>query len=270
MIKDAYTEIDGIKVFHQDITEDNEDYNAEGLDGHYAVEKEHFWFVSRREFIVECFKRNIPQSAKIIEIGAGTGNVARELIASGYSDFSVGEMHMNGLRYAKSYGIEDCYQFDLLRTPFEKEFDVVCMFDVLEHIEDESLALCRVNESLKSGGMLMLTLPAHMWLWSAVDDASFHKRRYTKKHLKKVLYDAGFELVEMRYFFKFLVPMLLVRSLLNAGKRGEDINSVNTGSYISSLPNKILLALMRFENSLGRLVPDLFGGSLYAAARKKD
>ena len=85
---------------------------------------------------------------KIIEIGTGTGNVSRYLQNNGYKNISVGEMHLSGLKYAKDYGIKECYQFNLLDTPFEDEFDAVCMFDVLEHIKKDDLALQNVNKSV--------------------------------------------------------------------------------------------------------------------------
>ena len=61
---------------------------------------------------MQNIKRYISKDKKIIEIGAGTGNVSRDLQQHGYNNISVGEMHINGLKYAKNYGIKDCYQFD--------------------------------------------------------------------------------------------------------------------------------------------------------------
>ena len=151
MIIRTSKEYDGIKIFDE-VDENHCDYNAKGLDNLYAQEEKHFWFIARKEFILQNFKKYIKKNDKIIEIGAGTGNVSRYIKNNGYKNISVGEMHLNGLKYAKSYGMEDCYQFNLLDTPFENEFDVVSMFDVLEHIEDDSLALMNVYKSLNGGG----------------------------------------------------------------------------------------------------------------------
>ena len=105
--------------------------------------------MARKNFILQNFKKYIDRNSKIIEIGAGTGNVSRNLQQNGYENISVGEMHLNGLKYAKSYGMKDCYQFDLLDTPFENEFDVVCMFDILEHIPNDNEALKKYYSDYK-------------------------------------------------------------------------------------------------------------------------
>ena len=122
-------------------------------------------------------------SEKLIEIGAGTGNVSRYFVSNGYKRISVGEMHLRGLRLAKGYGIKECYQFNLLDTPFEDEFNACFMFDVLEHIKGDDFALQNVNKSLHKSGKIVLTVPSHMWLWNRSDAIAGHKRRYTKKEL---------------------------------------------------------------------------------------
>jgi len=263
---EKYQIIDGIKVFHQDISENNEDYNAEGLDLLFRFESRHFWFVARREYIVKQFLKYISKNNKIIEIGAGTGSVARELMKNGYRNFAVGEMHMNGLRYARNYGIEECFQFDILRAPFEREFDVVCMFDVLEHIPDEKTALENVNKMLKSDGRIVLTLPAHMWLWSAVDEISGHKRRYNRKDLNALLENSGFEVETTRYFFTSIIPLLFMRTIMN--KRNDSDKKPESGAEIDGLLNSLLLMTTRAEIKLSGLIPNIFGGSLFAVAKK--
>lgn len=272
MLLEKYKEEDGIRIFHNDIDVDHLDYNSQGLDNLYREEERHFWFIARKEYIFQQMRAVIGYSSKIIEIGAGTGNVSRYLQAKGYSNIAVGEMHSNGLKYAKSsYGIDECYQFDLLRTPFEDEFEGVCIFDVLEHIEDDSLALENIHKMLKNNGQIVLTVPAHKWLWNRDDVIAGHKRRYTKKELVLKLQNAGFSIEITKYFFITIVPFLWLRTLLNKDRK----NNVNPEEYASDFSmnpmiNKTLLLISRIENKLNKFLPNWFGGSLLIIARKND
>jgi 2-polyprenyl-3-methyl-5-hydroxy-6-metoxy-1,4-benzoquinol methylase len=269
MITKVYEEIDNIKIFDKKIVENHSDYNAKGLDNLFKAENKHFWFITRKEFILQEMKSIIDMSDNIIEIGAGTGNVARYLKENNYTNISVGEMHLNGLKYAKDYGIANCYQFNLLDTPFENEFDTVCMFDVLEHIEDDNLALQNIYTSLNDNGKVILTVPSHMWLWNRSDTIAGHKVRYTKNGLIQKLKNNGFEIVTARYFFISIVAFLYLRTVLNKDDK-SDVKEEEYGNDISINPimNNILLFMSRLENKINRYLPNIFGGSLFIIARK--
>jgi 2-polyprenyl-3-methyl-5-hydroxy-6-metoxy-1,4-benzoquinol methylase len=270
MITRDYIEQDNIKIFDPNISKNHLDYNALGLDNLYAQEERHFWFITRKEFIFKNIQKYVNKSKKIIEIGAGTGNVSRYLKINGYKDISVGEMHLNGLRYAKSYGISECYQFNLLDSPFKDEFDVICLFDVLEHIENDGLALQNACKSLKNSGYLVLTVPAHMWLWNRSDVVAGHKVRYTKKQLIKKLKANNFDILRARYFFMSIVPLLFLRTILKRDlgrqiKREEYKQNVS----INPIINTILLFISRLENKINPYLVNFFGGSLLVIAKKK-
>lgn len=270
MIIKEYKEVDGIKIFHENMDESHEDYNAKGLDNLYLQEEKHFWFIARKEFILQNAHKYIKPEDKIIEIGAGTGNVARYLQKNGYKDISVGEMHLNGLKYAQSYGMKACYQFDLLDGPFENEFDTVCMFDVLEHIPNDNIALQNVYKMLKYDGKIVLTVPSHMWLWNRDDAIAGHKIRYTKKELVKRLEQNGFEVLSARYFFMAITPLLFLRRVLNKDDGSKVKNEeYNSDISMNSTLSKILLFISRVENKLNKFLPNWFGGSLFIIARKK-
>jgi len=257
-----------IYVFSPEITKDHEDYNVAGLDILYAAEEKHFWFIARKQRIINVFKKYVQKHETVLEIGAGTGNVSRALQQAGY-DVSVGEMHLNGLRYAQSYGIKNCYQFDLFEPPFSEHFDVIGMFDVLEHLQEDVLAMQCVQSMLKPNGRVVLTVPAHQWLWNRDDAIASHKRRYTLKQLKIIMEKAGFEVVHGRYFFVPILPLLLLRRILNADnkipvtkkERHQEIN-------INSLINRILQKISLLENKFASWIPNLAGGSIILVARK--
>jgi len=270
MITQSYKEIDGVKLFHADIDEKHTDYNAQGLNDLFEAEERHFWFLARKEFIFQHMKNLVPYGAKIIEIGAGTGNVSKFLMKQGYSHVAIGEMHSNGLKYAQSYGIEECYQFDLLNTPFEDEFEAVCMFDVLEHIANDKQALMNASKMLVVGGTLVLTVPAHEWLWSFEDDIANHKRRYTKGDLLSKLNDAGFEVEISRYFFMAIVPLLWLRIFMDKKKREALISNDSLGGFsINPILNWVLYNVSKIENRVNKFIPNCFGGSLLFVARRK-
>ena len=272
MIVRDYKNINDILIFDEDIAEGHiEDYPQGGLDNLYQAEEFYFWFLARKEFLARRFQRYVLKNSSILEVGAGTGNVARYLMAQGYHQISAGDTDAKGLEYAKGYGVKALYKFDLLKPPFKDEFDVVNMFDVLEHIDDDGQALLSVYQMLKpDSGKIFLTVPAHAWLWNQSDRDARHKRRYTKGMLQEKLQKAGFVIGEVRYFFVLLTPLFLLRKLCSPDLRPETHrDSTSFAIKIHPALNKILLALCRFENRIIDVLPNMFGGSLFAYAYKK-
>jgi SAM-dependent methyltransferase len=259
----------GIILFDREILPDHEDYKSEGLDSLYRYEREHPWFQRRVKIIERAFADHVEKSEEILEVGAGTGHTALALRDAGYRNLSIGEIHKNGLLYAKQYGLEKLYQFDLRSPPFRDHFDVVALFDVLEHIQDAELAVRSIHDMLRQGGRVILTVPAHRWLWSRIDELSGHHRRYNRKGLATLLIAAGFEILESRYFFTALVPSLLARSFLSrnatweTGESGCGLEVSRFGKLILRLatgPGEFLLYPLRHVT----------GGSLLAVARRID
>ena len=192
------------------------------------------------------------------------------ILTPGYKKISVGEMHLSGLKYAKNYGMKECYQFNLLNTPFENEFDTICMFDVLEHIKEDDLAIKNMHKMLKKDGVIILSVPSHMWLWNRADTIAGHKTRYTKKKLIDKFQANGFEIVKAKYFFMAITPLLYLRAILNKDDK-SNIKNEEFSNDISMNPllSNILLFVSRIENKISSFLPNLFGGSLFVIVRKK-
>ena len=114
-------------------------------------------------------------------------------------------------------------EVDARRLPFEAEFDVVGAFDVLEHIEEDERALIEMHAALRPGGGLVVTVPQHPALWSAVDEYSRHVRRYRRSELLTKLRDSGFEVIHWTSFVSLLLPA--ARPLATALSRQEGFRS---------------------------------------------
>lgn len=259
---------DGSVFFHPDIDEHFNDYDASGLDILFQAENTHFWFNNRKKIILELFNKYIGKSDKIIEIGAGTGNVARMLLEKGYQ-VSVGEIHSTGIEYAKNYGIHERYQFDLMRCPFKEHFDVVGMFDVLEHIEYDHKALENVNQMLKPNGKVVITVPAHMWLWSREDKIAHHKKRYELHQITKLFNDNNFRVIEAKNFFVTILPLLYLRTITHRDNQKEvSKDEYNKSIKVNSIVNKVLDILLSIEKSLLKNYKPSIGGSIILIAQK--
>ena len=257
----------GIVLFDPDAADDHEDYKPEGLDALYSYERQHPWFRHRLKIIQKAFAAHVGNAEDILEVGAGTGHTARAILQDGYRNLSVGEMHKNGLLYARRYGLEELYQFDLRSPPFREHFDVVALFDVLEHIPDDELALRNIHNMLRPGGRVILTVPAHRWLWSRIDELSGHHRRYNRNGLASLFASAGFEVLESRYFFTALVPGLLARSFLSRNATRETVES-GCGLKVSRLGNLFLGLATGPGDFLLSPLRNITGGSLLAVARR--
>jgi len=258
-----YPIIDNVPYFknYVDAKEyDLAEYTVE-IDKIANAEKEHFWFKSRRNLILQIFNKFISKKDKVIEIGAGTGSIARMLSDNGY-DISIGEIHPNGIQYALKNNNQklSIYQFDIMQNPFMEHFDVVGLFDVLEHIEDDKLAIYNISKMLKRGGKIVLTVPAHMWLWCEEDEISNHFKRYELNSLKQLLKEEGFSIKYASNFFISIVPLLYLRT---KSKSSADIK-------INPIINFILSMVSNVENKILNSIVSKVGGSIIIVAEKNN
>lgn len=260
---------DGVLVFDSHLDKSFSTYEAHHLEALALAEETHFWFQRRRDKICETFQRYVPKAAKILEIGGGTGFVAAKLNELGFS-IEMADIHSNGLRHAQKKSISRLFQFDLFHPPFAEEFDVVCLFDVLEHLRDPLKALKCLKSMLKPNGMIILTVPAHQWLWSREDCVAGHERRFTKQTLKELFFASGFQPVHMRYFFSAILPFLLLRRWIKRDDRSPLKPDEIFEPKMHPLFNRLFDLATRTEFYLDRFLPNFAGGSLLAVVKLSD
>jgi SAM-dependent methyltransferase len=234
-----------------------------------GLAERHFWFRSRNEFILWALRKWFVPEGKFLEIGCGTAFVlfALERAMPGLELYG-SEIDSNGLKQASRHlKKEQLFQMDARRIPYWQEFDLIGMFDVLEHIPEDETVLSQVHSALKPGGGLILTVPQHAFLWSYVDEISHHMRRYKRADLVAKVRNAGFEVLGSTSFVSLLMPALLVSRI---GKK--EVNaSFDPDKELKIHPwiNAVLGLVLRLERQLIRMgVRFPFGGSLILAARK--
>jgi SAM-dependent methyltransferase len=207
-----------------------------------AVEDRHWWYVGRRRIIETVLAGlTLPAGAQILEVGCGTGGNL-ELLAR-YGQVLACEPDPGARRLAARRGIVDPEPGGLPHAlPFAgRRFDLICMFDVLEHVDEDTESVKAVQGRLAPGGFLLVTVPAYRWLWSYHDIQHHHKRRYTRRELVELLRQSGFIVRRATYFNTFLMPAVVgVRFLRRALRLGEGNDEAMPPRFLNAVLTRIL------------------------------
>lgn len=183
----------------------------------------HWWYVARRDILADYIARYVqpPKDARILEIGCGTGHNLPMLGAFGTVDaieIDEAARTVASARLGRQVGSAPLPE---LTGVAEGQYDLIAVLDVVEHVEDDVAALAGMAKRLKPGGKILITVPAHQWMWSAHDVVNHHKRRYSKASLTAALAKAGLKWRKLRWFNSLLFPAAVAARV--AGKlTGKD------------------------------------------------
>jgi 2-polyprenyl-3-methyl-5-hydroxy-6-metoxy-1,4-benzoquinol methylase len=245
-----------------------------------VVEDKHFWFRTRNQVIRALIQQIIPKFSPgywVLEVGCGTGNVLRELSKTCLQGLVVGiDLYFGGLKFARDRVTSPLVQADLHAMPFEARFNLIGLFDVIEHIPNDEEILEHLKSMIVPGGYLFLTVPAHPSLWSYFDEGSHHCRRYKRAELERKLKSAGFKIDFVTYYMALIFPLVWLARKLNEVINGNKSLSIEqatsltlTEFKITPLVNPLLTWLLGWETKiLARRHKLPFGTSLLALAQK--
>ncbi|CAA0111797.1 Ubiquinone biosynthesis O-methyltransferase [Halioglobus japonicus] len=198
----------------------------------------------------------------IAEVGAGIGNFSEFLLDAGARRLSAFEPSSNmypvlAEKYAQVSNV-DTYNafFEDESENFAGSLDAVAYINVLEHIEDDRLALQHAHNTLNANGHLLIFVPALKFLYSDLDKKGGHFRRYSKRELTDVVTSAGFRIESCRYFDVMgIIPWYIAFVLLKQ----------TTSSSNVTLYDRIVVPVMRRVESV--ITPPI-GKNLLLVARK--
>lgn len=245
-----------------------------------AAEERHFWFRVRNR-IIETLARQVTADFKpgfrALEVGCGTGNVLRVLVAACPQGTVIGmDFFGEALSWARRRVSGPLLQADVRTPPFRVQFELIGLFDVLEHLADDGQALRDLHALLGEGGVLLLTVPAHASLWSYWDEACQHYRRYASHELQDKLTATGYRVEYLTPFMAPLLPLMwLKRRLAPAVHRGT-VGGTQRGRELAARELRIIPGVNTLLEWI--LVPEValiarrcrlpIGTSLLAVARK--
>ena len=190
---------------------------------------EHFWIQRRFRVLQMLAGKSIREARELAEIGCGNGLLQKQI--EGNYERSVTGLDLNEYALTRNVSTRSrvcCYDI-LDRNPkLEGSFDVIFLFDVLEHIRDEASFLDALLFHLAPGGRLIVNVPAGSWAFSAYDRVAGHVRRYSIASLSTTADGNVLDITAWTYWGLPLVPTLAVRKLWLAIQRNQD-SIVRTG-----------------------------------------
>jgi SAM-dependent methyltransferase len=243
---------------------------------YYHLERSHWWFTARLDILEARIQRLLgrKKEARILNAGVATGATTEMLSKYGI---------VTSLEYDS-----DCCDFlrtrlgmevtcgSLTNLPYEDDsFDLVCAFDVIEHIEDDLAALREIRRVLKPKGKYCITVPAYQFLWSEHDEINHHFRRYTKKMLNRRIKEAPLAIDYSGYFNFWLFPPIagvrLLHRLTSKKNTSEapksDFQRMNRQSFADRVFKGIFRSEKRLLNA-GLRLP--YGISLLTEGHRSD
>lgn len=146
----------------------------------------------------------------ILEVGSGIGNISQFFIENNLS-ITLSDIRTNYLEALKkrfpSFNTNKIILFDLVDPDFDSKyshlfesFDSIFALNVVEHIEQDALAISNCRKLLKKGGNLIILLPAYQSLYNRFDKELEHYKRYDRSSLNELFIKSDYKILKSHYF----------------------------------------------------------------------
>lgn len=282
--EEYFVKEDGIHVPTRPLSHRDEEYDSSGFETLLRMQRRHFWYCGRHLFLLKVLAREVAKlgsgrkDLRAIDLGGGTGGwleYLHEQAPNLLQELALGDSSLDALKLAEPVvgGFARRYQVDLLDLPWEQEWDVVFLLDVLEHLPDDALAVRQVKKCLRPGGLLVATTPALNSFWSYNDELAHHQRRYDRNDYRRLAQRTEMNLLRTEYFMFFLSPLLFCSRVFGrppGSATAEQLKAHMERTHrVPAAPvNGLLKAVFSSEAFLANRCPLPWGTSILAVFRK--
>lgn len=231
-----------------------------------ALQQTHFWFVGRLRLVAALAADDLRQPQRVVDVGCGAGGTLRWLLDGGHDAVGVDSSPASLEHAARLVPADILHRGDALHLPFsDASFDGVLLLDVLEHLDDGT-ALTEARRVLRPGGWLLVSVPAHGWLWSVRDHDAGHRRRYSRPALVRAVVRGGFVVERVTYYQCALFPVLAAGRL--ATRRVGGSRHRDREERLPAALNRALVRVGSIEAAIAARVGLPWGSSLVLRARR--
>lgn len=239
------------------------------------LEETHWWFRGRRTVYFGLLEHHFQEAppARVLDCGAGMGGFLQGLAKIGQRVFAT-DIDLDSVRHCAERGCAESVVSNGYALPYaDASFDLVCMFDTIEHIPDDHRAMAEVVRVLKPGGFVFVSVPAYQFLYANNDRVAQHYRRYTRGGLRRLFEGAGLSVERNTHTNVFLFPLILpavlgIKALEAVMSKEADPDHTNLTWPIPGFVHAFLHGVFAAELPLSKRFDWPAGHSIAALAKK--
>lgn len=242
------------------------------------LDKSHWWMRGRRSVylgLIEHFTKNAPPR-RILDLGAGIGGFLEGLQKLAAPDGRVlpADIDTESLSHIAARGFPGGTVADGAHLPYkDASFDLVCLFDAIEHTEDDLAVIHEVARILKPGGHVFISVPAYQFLFANNDRVVHHYRRYRRQRLDDLFTRVGLSTVRNTHTNVLLFPLILptvlaIKALEKIFNKQANSEHTNLTWPIPKLAHTALHAIFAAELPFSKRFSWPTGHSIGAIAKK--
>jgi SAM-dependent methyltransferase len=240
-------------------------FSSERAEKLAQLQETHFWFAGRLRLVAALTASDLRKRQRVLDVGCGAGATLRWLSDRGHDAVGIDSSSASLAHASRLVPAATLQRGDAARLPFEDaSFDGVLLLDVLEHVDDAA-ALAEAHRVLRPGGWLLVSVPAHAWLWSVRDRDAGHRRRYSRRAVLRVVEEGGFDVERVTYYQCALLPALAAGRLATRRVGGRRLR--DREERVPPRLNRALTRVNSIEAGVAARVGLPFGSSLVLRGR---
>ena len=239
-------------------------------DNYYQIEsfeENNWWYRARRDLLDNILKSLDTVFDNTLDAGCGVGSNFEVFTKYSRNVYGI-DISNDAIELCSHKNYRRLTRMSLLDLNLDVEFDLIACMDVLEHVDDDMEALKNLSSHVRTNGFLILSVPAHRFLWNDNDRFGGHLRRYALSDIRRIANSNSLTILKLSYWNQLMFFPSLVYCTVRLLRKERGLK--NNLTLIPDVFNEALYKMLRAENRLFVKYGLLVGVSIFCLCQNND